>query len=243
MSTPATAAAPKPVSAWEDFVDIFVSPSQVFARRQNSGFLLPLVVLTVVMLVLYIGTRSLFQPIMDAEFSRQVAAAMKANPQASAAGMQTMRKYMDIFGILGVLVGTPIRLLVTGLVLWLVGKMFDSRQSIGAAMMVSSFAFFPLIIQWVVYALQAAVMDPAKLTSLSGISVSLARFIDPDTGSKIMLALAGRVDLFLIWITVLLAIGLAITGKISKSRAGIAAAIVWILGVLPALLGALRAAA
>jgi hypothetical protein len=48
------------------------------------------------------------------------------------------------------------------------------------------------------------------------------------------------VDVFTIWETVLLAIGLEVTGKVSKSNAYLAAAIVWFIGALPALLGALR---
>ncbi|MDP9202387.1 MAG: hypothetical protein M3P26_10720 [Gemmatimonadota bacterium] len=55
-----------------------------------------------------------------------------------------------------------------------------------------------------------------------------------------MIALASRVDLFTIWVTVLLAIGLHVVGKIPKQQAGIAAAITWLVGALPAVLGALR---
>ena len=37
-----------------------------------------------------------------------------------------------------------------------------------------------------------------------------------------------------------LVIGLAVTGKIPRSRAAIAGVFVWVIGALPALLGALR---
>ena len=50
----------------------------------------------------------------------------------------------------------------------------------------------------------------------------------------------GRLDVFTIWVTVLLAIGLAVTGNVSRSRAAIAAAIVWLLGAAPLLLQAAR---
>jgi hypothetical protein len=45
---------------------------------------------------------------------------------------------------------------------------------------------------------------------------------------------------FTIWVTVLLAIGLYVVGKLSKQQAAIAAAIVWVIGALPAVFGALR---
>ena len=48
-------------------------------------------------------------------------------------------------------------------------------------------------------------------------------------------------DLFTIWVTVLLAIGLHVVGKIPKQQAAIAAAITWVVGALLPLFGALRA--
>jgi hypothetical protein len=55
-----------------------------------------------------------------------------------------------------------------------------------------------------------------------------------------LLALLGRVDVFTIWVTVLLAIGLSVTGRISRSKAAIAAGIVWLVGALPGVLQATR---
>ena len=71
-------------------------------------------------------------------------------------------------------------------------------------------------------------------------SLGVGRFIDPDTASPLLLALVGRMNLFTIWVTILLAIGLSVTGKIPRQRAAIAAAIVWILGALPMIFQALR---
>ena len=56
-----------------------------------------------------------------------------------------------------------------------------------------------------------------------------------------LLAITGRLDVFTIWVTVLLAIGLAVTGRITRAQAAIAGVIMWVLGALPGILGALRA--
>jgi hypothetical protein len=45
---------------------------------------------------------------------------------------------------------------------------------------------------------------------------------------------------FTIWATILLGIGLAVTGRIPRGRAFVVAAIVWVIGSLPDLMGALR---
>jgi hypothetical protein len=83
-------------------------------------------------------------------------------------------------------------------------------------------------------------MSPDSLTSVNSVSLSLARFMDPDHASAVLIALASRVDVFTIWVTVLLAIGLHVVGKIPKQQAAIAAAITWVVGALPAVFGALR---
>ena len=86
----------------------------------------------------------------------------------------------------------------------------------------------------------AAVVDTSNLNSRYSLTLGLGRFFDPDTTSPILLGLIGRIDVFTIWITVLIAIGLAVTGKISRGKAAIAAAIVWLVGALPTLAGTLR---
>jgi hypothetical protein len=49
------------------------------------------------------------------------------------------------------------------------------------------------------------------------------------------------VDVFTIWVTVLLAIGLHVVARIPKQQAAIAAAITWLVGAVPGIIGALRA--
>jgi hypothetical protein len=92
----------------------------------------------------------------------------------------------------------------------------------------------------VVTGIQGLIVDPATLDGRFRLSLGVGRFLDPDAASPVLLALVGRLDVFTIWVTVLLAIGLSVTGRIPRVRAAIAAALVWLLGALPALLGALR---
>ena len=68
---------PSPAKAglWEDFVDIFYAPSSVYARRSEGKFGMALLFLVIVGAVLFFVTKNATQPIMDAEFTRQSAAA------------------------------------------------------------------------------------------------------------------------------------------------------------------------
>ena len=95
--------------------------------------------------------------------------------------------------------------------------------------------------QRVLLGLQGLFLDPAQLNGRFRLSLGIGRFLDPDTASPLLLAVVGRVDLITIWITVLIAIGLCVTGRIPLRKAAIAAAIVWLVGGLPLIIPALRA--
>jgi hypothetical protein len=127
-----------------------------------------------------------------------------------------------------------------GVVIWIVGKFFDAKQSVNAAVVVAVFSYVPRVVEGVVNRVEGLLIDTSNLNSRYSLTLGLGRFFDPDTTSPILLGLIGRIDVFTIWITVLIAIGLAVTGKISRGKAAIAAAIVWLVGALPTLAGALR---
>lgn len=236
--------APNPTAAsaswWEDFVDIFYAPSQVYARRAGSGFGVPMAVVTVVLAIIAIVNSGVMQPILDAEFARSTAAAMRQNPQITPEMMAKGRGIGEAIAKYGALIFVPIGIFFTGLVLWLVGKIVDAGESLAAAIMVAAYAFAPRMLEGVLAGIQGLLLDPASLNGRFKLSLGLGRFLDPDTASPVLLALLGRVDVFTIWVTVLLAIGLSVTGRIPRSRAAVAAAIVWVCGALPQLATALR---
>ena len=225
---------------WEDFVDIFYAPSSVFARRSDGQFGLPLLFLVLAGTVLFFLTKNATQPIMDAEFTRQTAAAMRNNPNITAEQAASSRGFFEMLSPLFFAVGITLSILGTGFVLWLVGKLFDAKESVMAAIMIATYSEVPRLVQLLTNAAQGLVMSPEKLNSVNSVGFNLARFMDPDNTSQVIIALASRVDLFTIWVTVLLAIGIHVVGKIPKQQAAIAAAITWVVGALPALLGALR---
>ena len=227
---------------WEDFVDIFYAPSTVFARRADGKFGMPLLLLVLAGTVLFFLTKNATQPIMDAEFARQSAKMMAKNPNMTAEQLSQGRGFFETFAPLFFAFGITVSIFGTGLVLWLVGKLFDAKESVAAAIMIATYSEVPRLVQLLTNAAQGLVMSPESLNSMNAVGFNLARFMNPDTASPIAIALASRVDLFTIWVTVLLAIGLHVVGRIPKQQAYIAAGITWLLGALPAMVGALRGA-
>jgi hypothetical protein len=172
--------------------------------------------------------------------ARQGAHLMKSHPEITAERLQQQQAMGEKIGPIFIIIAIPISAMLTGLVLWLVGKIFDSKQTARAAIMVATYAFFPKLLATVAGALIAYLSNPERLTGMARLSVGLGQFLDPDTTSPILIALLARVDVFTLWETALLAIGLQVTGKVSKTNSYIAAAIVWLIGALPGVLGALR---
>jgi hypothetical protein len=231
---------PEKASLLDDFMDIFYAPSAVFARRGNASFWVPLLVVTVLLAAVAFANRDLMQPIMDAEFTR----AMAKNPQMQQMTPEQLdkaRSFSSSFGMIFIIIATPIAILVLGLVTWLVGKFVDASQTLNAAFVVAAFSYIPRVVEGIVNRVQGLIIDPASINSRYSLSLGIGRFLDPDKTSQILLAIVGRIDVFTIWITVLIAIGLAVTGKISRGRAAIAAVVIWVLGALPQLATALRA--
>ena len=233
--------APSKAGLWEDFVDIFYAPSSVFARRSDGQWGKPLLFLVIVGTVLFFLTKNAMQPIMDAEFARQTAAMMKKNPNLTAEQLATGRGFYETFGPVFFAVFLTLSVIGTGLVLWLVSKLFDAKEPVAAALMVATYAEVPRLVQILVNAAQALFMSPEKLNATNSVGLNLARFMDPDRASPVMIVLGSRVDLFTIWITVLLAIGIHVVGKIPKQQAAIIAVVTWVAGSIPAVFGALRA--
>jgi hypothetical protein len=227
-------------AVWEDFVDIFYAPSHVFARRQSGSVWVPILVVTILAGTVYFLTSGAMQPIRDAEFNRQAAMAMRKNPQITPEAMERFRNIAGRIGQVMTFAAMPIIIAMIGTALWLVGKLFDARQTFHAALIVAAYSCVPKVIEAVSNGMQALMLDPSQLNGPFRVSLGLGRFFDPDIASPLLIALVGRINVFTLWVSILLAIGLSITGKISKQRAAIAAAIVWILGALPMIFQALR---
>ena len=227
-------------SSWEDYLEIFYAPSRVFERR-GSKFGGPLLVLVIVSAVVILGTYSLLSPLFEAEGQRAMAEQMKELTAEQRAQAEEMSGKFAWLAPVTLIVITAIAPLVLGIVLWLVGKMLGAVQALGAAIMVAAFSYFPRILAWPLLALQAAMLPEDNVKSFASISFSPARFVDPAATSYEMIMLLMRFDIFVLWTTFLLALGLKVTGKISTEKAVIAGVVMWLLGTLQPLIAYLRA--
>jgi hypothetical protein len=225
--------------SWEDYIEVFYAPSRVFARRGTmwGG---PILVLLIASAIVIMGTYSLLKPMYDAEGQRAMAAQMENVTAEQRAQMEQMSGKFAWVGPVMILAFSVIVPMILGVLLWLVGKMLGAVQALGAAMMVAAFSYFPRVLYWPILALQAAILPEEKITGFSSVSLSPARMVEATNDNIALLALLARFDIFVLWTTFLLALGLKVTGKVSTGKAIIAGVIMWILGTLQPLFGYLR---
>jgi hypothetical protein len=234
---PASAPA-KEQSFWEDLIDIFISPAGVFRRRQNKSVWPPLLFVSIAIGVIVFATFNTMQPVFEAEFNRATAAQLAHSPSAARASQEQLAKIRDISVSVGKYVVGPtmlLTMLVLGVVAWIVGKLVGSKQGFQVALVVAAWSYMPRVLGSVLAGVQGLIMDPSKLTGQAALSIGPARFFDPDTTNPLLLQLLLRFDLMTLWVTVLLAIGLYVTGKVTKERAVIFGILIWLIGGLPAL--------
>lgn len=241
IPTPPPLSPTEKTPVWEDLLDILYAPSRVFERRRaEPRILVPFLVVTILVAVILLAGKGLLQGAFDADFARGMATAMKANPQLTPDQMEKGRGFAQTFTTVLLLVGAPIAMLLLGVIIWICGKIVGAAEDIAAAYMIAAYAYVPRIIGAVVLVAQPVVLPPESVKGFASLSVGPARFLDPDTANKLAMAFGMRLDLFTIWSTAIIAIGLQVTGKVSAAKAWIVAAIVWFLPSVFAIIGALR---
>src|SRR5687768_3812631 len=224
--------APEKASVVEDFIDIFYAPSTVYARRETSGFVVHLLIIAVIGALFAFANRAVFEQIFDVEFQRGAAKAMEQDPRITAEIMDQQRKIIGtIFGAFQY-IWMPFLILFVGVFSWVAALVFKAKVGLQQGMLIVTLAFVPRLVQQLLTTVQMLFMDVNNLTSVHTLSFSPARFMDPETANKVLLAFLGRFDLFTIWVTVLIGIGIAVIGKVPRGRGLLAAFAVWTLATL-----------
>jgi Yip1 domain len=226
-------------SIWEDFADIVIEPVAVFNRRRDGKFGLVLLILAIIATVLSVGLHNALAPIIDAETSRATAAMLARSPQLSSAQLSTGQNFMEKFAMYGAGVFLCIGVLISGVIVWIASRIVGAKESLAVAMMIATYSQFPRLIETVSSALQGLLLSPNSITSHYSVSLSPARFLDPDT-NPFILSVVGALDVFTLWSVALIGVGLYVTARIGRDRAAMAAALVWVAGLVPATFAALR---
>lgn len=208
----------KPAPLWEDFIDIFYAPSTVFERRRNANPWPMIIIITALILLLSVLTFSSLLPVIEPMTRKAIAKAAASNPQITQDMMDSqVRVGMKIAPWFPLL--TPIFMLVGGLVVWLIGKVFGSKASYTQSLLIVAYTGITFVVGYVITGAQALLMDMNALTSPVQLSTGPARFVTLASASPWLLGLLLTLDIISVWRLALLAIGLRVVGRTSKNAA------------------------
>ena len=234
MTTPeamSDTAPAKPAPLWEDFIDIFYAPSEVFARRRNSSPWPMILIITALIVLLSVLTFSSMINVIEPMARRSMEKAMESNPQFTQDMMEAnLRRGMKVAPWMPVF--APVLMMLGAVVVWLVGKVFGSKASYTQSLLIVAYACITFVVGYLVTGAQALVMDMTKLTNPVQLSLSPARFVDPATASPWTYGFLTALDVFSLWRTALLAIGLRVIGGVSKGQAWAFAITMFVILVL-----------
>ncbi|HJQ40560.1 MAG TPA: YIP1 family protein, partial [Thermoanaerobaculia bacterium] len=218
-------------------IDVFYAPSKVFARREKSGFWMHLVVIAVLTALFAFASRAVFSQIFDAEFARGTAKAMAENPRLTPEMMDRMKPIQEKVAQVVIYAITPIIILFTALLVWLVSKAVSAKLTYTQAAMIVCIAWVPRLVGGLLGAIQVLIMDTSNVTNMFGLGFSPARFMNPDTMNLKLFTFLGAFDVFSLWYAVLIGIGVAVMGKVPRSKGFIVTAVVFLIATLPTLFG------
>ena len=227
-------------SVFEDVLEVLWAPANVFDRSRANGVGMYILVLTAITLVIVLATKGLIQPYIDANFEvqmQQMAARGRPMPAEAVAAAQKFAVYGFI--ATGVLM-IPVGALITGLLVWIGGKVVSARFTFGQAMLIATLASVPRVLSFIATAVQGAMAEPQSIRSFSDASLGAARFVDPVATSPALMAMLANLDVFNLWQFVIMAIGISVVGRVERSAGFVGALVGWGLGValtvVPALL-------
>ena len=234
-------AAPR-AALWEDFVDVFTGPSAVFARRRDGAYAGGLTLFGVLAAVVFAATRAFWQPYFARQMELGLAAQQAAGKLTAAQleqGRATMERLGNVFTWIVGTVGMPLIIMIVALLVLAAARAIGARLSYGQSLVVATMAYVPRLVASLAGAGLLAVRDVASLAE-GALPTSPAALLAPGA-SRIAVAFLGRLDPFVLWSTVLIAIGIAVVGRVPRRKGFVGAGIVWAIATLAALLSALRA--
>lgn len=230
---PEAAPPPKPeMGQVGRIVGAFVSPGKLFADiARKPSFVLPLVLFAA--LGVTSGIVSAKKVDVGAFIQQRMErSGQKVDQKAIDRAVALSKKTSFVRPVATVIV-VPVVFLFLGAVFWLGLKLSGSDIGFVHAFSTTIYGYLPGALTGglvaLVVMLRQTTINPMNVQHL--VKGNLAAFL-PEHVNAGLRAIAGSIDVFNIWIIVLLVIGFSIVGKIKKGKAAAVVIGIWVIGVL-----------
>jgi hypothetical protein len=227
---------PGPVSPAEEsplarIAGVFASPGPTFASiARRPGWVLPLVICA----VLSIAATAAILPRLDYDTAVREGLAKRHRtvPEDRIEQIvETQKRFAGIWYVWAAFAPTVIAL-VLALVLWVSFKAFGWELAFRQSLGVTAHALLPTIgasMLLIFFGTRLDIIDPGGLADLTH---SNPGFLVDRHANPALHSLLGSIDLFSVWIFVLLVIGFAVAAKVSRKKAAVLIGALWAIYVL-----------
>jgi hypothetical protein len=229
--------APRTASRWEDYIDVFFSPRELYARRAHDSAKWPFWTLLLLSALAYYAFLPINQMVMRAAMveQAQLGGADPAEVEAAAGGML---RVMSLAGGVMSALTFAITIAFAALLLWGIGRLVEVKGTYRQAFLIATYAAFVYLLMQIAGSV-AALIAGEGLSPTRDLSFGLLRFLDPESLPRTVIALLRRTEIFFLWQAVLWAIGMKVIMKASSAQAAITAAGTWLLFAIPGVVGAM----
>jgi hypothetical protein len=213
MPTPMAEAEPQAkLSSWGRVFGVLFSPKATFEDIvRKPSWLLPVLIIVVLGAVVAFGINQKmnWREYMSQQIEKNAAAAQLSNEQKEqriAAGAKFAPLSAYIFGI----PAPVIVVLVVALIMWGAYNLLGGASvNYKTALSIVSYAYVPLIIGNLIFLLVLLLKPYGTLDLENPVATNLAALL-PEDSAKWLLALGKNIDIIVLWVTALIAIGFAV---------------------------------
>jgi hypothetical protein len=226
-----------PKSFFERLVGVFLSPGATFADiARKPDLIVPLIVSILATMAVIetmlarIGAERIVRQSLE-----QSGRASNMSPEQLQQALEQGAKVTSIFMHLTGLLAAPIGLLVVaGLGLLIMNAIFGSRLKFKTAFCVTCYANLVTVLGAVIAVVMVLLSDPDQFNPQNPAPTNPGFFFNPRETSKPLLSLLGSLDIFTIWLLVLLGIGFseAVSRKVKPTTISLCFGGLWAVWVL-----------
>lgn len=221
-------------NAFGRIVSVLVAPAKTFASiRQNPTWLTPLLVLVLVVLL---TTFLVTQKVDWVEAAGQILDAQNRtmSEDQREQAIDTMERVLPKTTLIGPLVAFPVFSLLTGLICLVAVNALGGQLSFKQSFSTVVHSAMPQLVAGLLTIPVVLGRESFSFVELQGgsfLKSNLGAFATEETAGALR-ALMGSVDLFTLWGVVLLSLGLATVGRLSKGVSAAVAIGVWVFWTL-----------
>jgi hypothetical protein len=227
LQPPESAQPAERVARWEDYVDVFFSPTELFRRRARDSVTTPLLSLITLAVLFYL--------ILLPANAMMIRTAMANNPRGVTVSGSTMA-VVHVVSAVAVPITYVFFTAFAAALLWLAGRFAEIRTEFSRAMLIATYGGFILLVSQLASGVLVLLHGETGLDPVRHASLGVLRFTGGEGTARALVPLLRRLDVFAIWQAVLWAIGLHVIYRTTRLQAVITAAIAWLLFAVPGLI-------